>query len=76
MDTPMGHKKICAALHEIKIAKKKIKQKSLDATRLGDIRYQTDLTRIEEKMESQRCSCGPQKICAVLHEIDIVKINK
>jgi hypothetical protein len=57
----MGHKKIYAALHGIKIAKKKIKQKSLDETRLGEIRYQADLTGTEIKIESQGCSCGPQE---------------
>jgi hypothetical protein len=44
--------KIYAALYGIKSAKKKIKQKSLDVTRLGEIRYQADLTRTEIKIES------------------------
>jgi hypothetical protein len=41
--------------------KENIKKKCLDATRLSEIRYQTDLTRTEKIIESQECSCGPQE---------------
>jgi hypothetical protein len=60
-----------------KESKEKKKQKSLDATRLGEIRYQTELTRTEKKIEWQGYSCGPQEnMCAVLYKIAIAKINK
>jgi hypothetical protein len=54
-------------------SKEKIKEKSLDATRLGEIRYQTDLTRTEKKLNPKNAPVGHKKICAVLHEIEIAE---
>jgi hypothetical protein len=72
----MGHKKICTVLHGIEIAKKKIMEKCLDATRLDEIRYQTSDTYREKKLNRKDTPIGHKKICAVLHEIEIAVINK